>query len=276
MRGLVLVGIVALLPGCGSPTGGSPSPVPEPRSADEGSAEPPATALPEDLPERLEIEGRRRSPTGDDRVLKLTPAGARLGLAHGKARVALRYQPAQDALASTYAALRREGFDRLRMVAGSIPAAGGTSIRVTTGDQTHAASAMGRQVPDDAQAYARCLAALEEHVPAGRSAVVVEVRWDASMRDRSAGIDVDAGSDLVGLHRASDEPGPAMGTIELHLARARPLELQLRQGGPAGRSTVATVHAGMERGVELAFDEASGEVVMRPLGGEAAAAVPSP
>jgi hypothetical protein len=224
--------------------------------------------LPADLPERLELEVRRRSQEGDDQVLKLTPAGARYGLSRGKARIALRYRLDEGALAAAWAVLRREGFDRLESVPrqGATPA-GGTSLRASTGTETYTITAMGRQAPagEDAEAYARCLAAVEELLPAGRGEVVVQVRWDASMKERSAGLDVDVGDDLVGLHRVAQPLAPALETFELHLARARPLELQLRQGGNAPRSTTLTVRAGEARGVEVAFDAALGEAVLRPL-----------
>lgn len=245
--------------------------------------------MPEDLPERLEVEVRRRTEDGEDQVLKLTPAGARYGSSHGKARIALRYRLPEGALSSVYATLRHEGFDGLRTVphAGGGPS-GGTSLRVSTGTETYTATSMGRQrpAPEDAEAFTRCVAAAEDLLPAGRSDVVVLVRWDASMRDQSAGLDVDVGDDLVGLHRVT---GPATGTgtaaaletFELHLARARPLQLQLRQSGPrtprasadegtvedapTRQSSTLTVRAGVERGIELAFDAARGEVVARPL-----------
>lgn len=256
------------------------------------------TALPADLPERLEVEVRRRNEDGEDRVLKLTPAGARYGASHGKARLALRYRLPEDALASVYATLRHEGFDGLRTVPYAGPdAAGGTSLRVSTGTETYAVTSMGRQrpAPEDAEAFTRCMAAAEELWPAGRSDVVVVVRWDASLRelgvsgplrDQTAGLDIDAGEDLVGVHRVATPPGPGsapeppLATFELHLARARPLELQLRQSssrsrktaadgttadGAARRSSLVTVQAGIERGVELAFDAAQGEVVLRRL-----------
>lgn len=278
-----LLAVLALLAGCGGP---SPAPTSE-RSGDAAPASAPATALPEDLPERLEVEYRRRAKDGGDLVLKLTPAGARYGLAHGKARVALRYQPPADALASVYATLRQEGFDGIETVdrEGAIEV-GGTSLRVFTGTDAWSVTAMGRRgpAPDDAQAYARTVAAMEALVPAGRSDVVVLVRWDASMRERNAGLDVDVGADLVGVHRVAP-PGDASPRMvpeafELHLARPRPLQLQLRQASSSAPATTLTVQAGIERGVELAFDAARGEVIVRPLSAAPtagpAAAVASP
>ena len=253
-------------------------------SSSPGGAEGPSTALPADLPERLEIEYRRRTEDGDDLVLKLTPAGARYGLAHGKARVALRYRLPEGALASTYATLRQEGFDRLETVPREGVATGGTSLRVSTGAETYVANAMGRQgpKPEDAETHARCIAVVEALMPTRRSDVVVELRWDASvlrMRDHGASLDVDVGDDLLGLHRRGPGSGTASEpvTLELHLAQARPLELLLRQSGPrsprssapegAAGSTTLVVAAGQERGVELAFDATRGEVVARPLSG---------
>lgn len=280
------------LVGCGGDGRGSPSPAPHAIDRAHDPAPDPAarpTALPADLPERLEVEVRRRTEDGEDQVLKLTPAGARYGSSHGKARIALRYRLPEDALSSVYATLRHEGFDGLHTVPhGGGGALGGASLRVSTGTETYTTTSMGRQrpAPDDAEAFIRCVAAAEELLPAGRSDVVVIVRWDASMRDQNAGLDVDVGEDLVGLHRV---PGPATGsgteaaleTFELHLARARPLQLQLRQSGPrtprasadegivkdapAPHSSTLTVQAGTERGIELAFDAARGEVVTRPL-----------
>jgi hypothetical protein len=262
--------------GCG---GGSGPPEAASRAGEPPEARlEPVSALPADLPERLEIEYRRRMEDGDDRVLKLTPAGARHGLAHGKARVAVRYRLPEDALPSVYATLRQEGFDRMETVPRQGTALmGGTSVRVSTGTETYVVNAMGLQGPrpEDAEAHARCIAGLEALLPTGRSDVVVELRWDASvheMRDHNASLDVDAGEDLVGLHRRSPASGAETAaepvTLELHLARARPLELQLRQSGPRGaapRSTTLVVAAGEERGVELSFDATLGEVVARTL-----------
>lgn len=293
--------VVASALGCGGGGSGPSRPTPQAVERSDDRSTPgdaaPDTALPADLPEALELEVRRRTQDGEDRVVKLTPAGARYGLSHGKARIALRYRLEEGALAAAWQALRREGFDRLETVAREGGAqAGGTSVRVSTGSETYTSTAMGRQEPtaEDAEAYARCVAAVEALLPAGRSDVVVEIRWDASMKDRSAGLDVDVGSDLVGLHRAAttdaakasvgapsgSTPGEADGlgrlappleTFELHLAKTRPVELQLRQGGNAPRSIMLTVRAGEERGVEVAFDAALGEAVLRPL-----AATPEP
>lgn len=290
MPAAVLLAALAALVVSGAACGGgsgSPSPVPQ---AGERAGDPaldpaaPQTALPPDLPEGLEVEVRRRTADGEDRVLKLTPAGARYGLSHGKARIALRYRLPEDALSPVYATLRHAGFDGLRTVpheGGAMP--GGTSLRVSTGTETYTTASMGRQrpAPDDAEAFTRCVAAAELLLPAGRSDVVVRVRWDPSMRaarDLTAGLDVDVGEDLVGLHRV---PGPATPpaagaaaepeTFELHLARARPLQLQLRQSSSqaprASDSRMLTVQAGEEPGVEVvvevAFDAALGEVVLR-------------
>jgi hypothetical protein len=227
--------------------------------------------LPADLPEALEIEYRRHTADGDDLVLKLTPAGARYGWARGKARVALRASLPAATLAGAYATLRREGFDRLETVPGQVAAAaaGGTSLRLAFGEQRHTVIAMGGRAPapDAAEAYARCVAAMEQLLPTGRSDVVVSVRWDVSMRDRTAGLDVDVGADLVGLHRVRPPGQPRVEqdgeTVELHLARPRALQLQLRQSGVS--PTTLTVHAGQEPGIELAFDAPRGEVVARPL-----------
>lgn len=262
--------LLGVLLGCGGASGPpSPTPIPAEQRGDPAPDATPVTELPVDLPEQLELEYRRRTEDGDDLVLKLTPAGARYGLAHGKARVALRYQPPADALASTYAALRREGCDRLQSEPREATTAGGTSLRLSTGAEVFTVSAMGRHAPApaDAQAYARCVAALEERLPTGRSDVVVLLRWHASMKDRGAGLDVDVGTDLVGLHRVAgaEHDGP---TFALHLARARPLELQLRHGGAASRSTTLTLQAGVERGVEVVHDAARGEVVARALAAE--------
>jgi hypothetical protein len=265
--------VAAMLLGCGGASG-PPGPVPASgeRRGDPTSGETLVTDMPVDLPDRLELEYRRRTADGDDMVLKLTPAGARYGLAHGKARVALRYQLPADALASTYAALRREGCDRLQSEPREAPAMGGTSLRLSTGTAVYTVSAMGQHTPahTDAQAYARCVAAMEERLPTGRSDVVVLLRWHASMADQSAGLDVDVGPDLVGLHRVADAERDAS-TLALHLARARPLQLQLRWVGAAARSTTLTLQAGVERGVEVAFDAERGEVIARPLPAEPAA-----
>jgi hypothetical protein len=260
--------------GCGG-SSGPPSPVPERQGDPAPVAAATHTALPADLPERLEIEYRRRSEDGDDLVLKLTPAGARYGLAHDAARVALRYPLPPTVLASVYATLQQEGFARLETTARDGASGGGTSLRVSTGSERHAVSAMGRQGPSDAQAYARCVAAVEALLPTGRSDVVVQLRWDASMAGQSAGLDIDVGEDLVGLHRvpgrAPAQP-PSVQTFELHLARARPLQLQLLRGGKVPRSTTLTLQAGVDRGVEVVFDAERGQVTTRPLGPEPATA----
>jgi hypothetical protein len=282
--------MVALLLGCGGGFG-APHPEPTPTPVRSGQAAPtpaPTTALPVDLPEALEVEYRRRSTGGGDLVLKLTPAGARLGLAHGKARLALRYPLPADVLASIYATLRQEGFDGLETVDLEQPAAvGGTSLRVSTGTEAWSVAAMGRRgpAPEDAEAYARTVAAVEALVPTERSAVVVRVRWDPSMRRHDAALDVDVGEDLVGVHRVTARgdapPGASPEELELHLARPRALQLQLRQAGPPARATTLTVHAGVERGIALRFEAERGEVIVEPLTAEpaphhGAAATPPP
>jgi hypothetical protein len=219
--------------------------------------------------------------------------GARYGLAHDEVRVALRYQLSPAALDSVYATLRQEGFDRIETVPRDGPSVGGTSVRVSTGSGRHSASAMGRHgpAPADAEAYARCIAAIEALLPTGRSDVVVQLRWDPSMAEQSAGLDIDVGTDLVGLHRvsgsergveasagagASASASASTGVVELHLARARPLQLQLRHGSPVPRSTTLTLQAGSERGVELVFDDARGQVITRPLTSAPASASADP
>lgn len=270
--------LLALLLGCGGGPADPGSPSPSPQGGPAPVAVASHTALPADLPERLEIEYRQRTEDGDDLVLKLTPAGARYGLAHDGARVALRYPLPPEVLDSVYATLRAEGFDRIETVPRDGASAGGTSLRVSTGTERHSASAMGRNgpAPADAPAYASCVAAVEALLPTGRSDVVVQLRWDPSMAEQSAGLDIDVGTDLVGLHRI---PGPAPGveagpgpgpvpmpvTVELHLARARPLQLQLRHGTPVPRSTTLTLQAGVDRGVEVVFDAEQGQVTTRPL-----------
>jgi hypothetical protein len=280
VRPLALATLLALVLGCGGASSGPPAPVLQA----QGDPAPAPTASPADLPERLEIEYRRRTEQGDDLVLKLTPAGARYGLAFSgaadpntgsrqKARVALRYQLPPDALGSVYAALQQEGFERIQSAPHDDAPVGGTSLRVSTAGVRHSVSAMGRHAPvaADAPAYARCLAAVEALLPRGRSDVVVHVRWDASMTGQSTGLDVDVGTDLVGLHHVpaaasagepADSPSPM---VELHLAQARPLQLQLRDGSSTPRATTLTVQAGVERGVVVAFDAEQGRAVLRPL-----------
>ncbi|MCA9712489.1 MAG: hypothetical protein KDK70_42060, partial [Myxococcales bacterium] len=108
MRGSALLApalALALVGGCGRDS--TPQPVSQ---AAERSAEPSRgsghTDLPPQVPDRLEVELRQRTDVGDDTVLKLTPAGARYGLAHGKSRVSLRYRLPADALGPLYQVLR--------------------------------------------------------------------------------------------------------------------------------------------------------------------------
>ncbi len=263
MRPPVLAALVTVLLGCGGSGSAPPSPVPAPRS----DPAPPNTALPADLPERLEIEYRQRAANGDDVVLKLTPAGARYGWARGSARVALRYQLPPEALASVYTALRHEGFDRIDTVPDEA-VMDGTALRLSFGAERYSASAMARHAPApaNAEAYARCLAAVEAVLPTGRSDVVVEVRWDPSMAEQSAALDVDVGEDLVGVQLPpSSDAGER---LELHLARARPLELQLRHGSPTPSAITRTLQAGSDRGVEVVFDAERGEASPRILAPE--------
>lgn len=234
------------------------------------------TDLPPDLPDRVEVEYRRRSEDGDDVVLKLTPAGARYGWAHGKARVALSYQLPLEDLSSVYATLRHEGFDRIDTVPSEDPARGGTTLRISLGGERHSASAMARHAPapEHAEAYARCVAAVEALLPEGRGEIVAQLRWDPSMAEHSAGLDLDLGNDLVGVHRRPTAQGDGLELhLELHLARARPLQLQLRHGSPVATATTLTFEAGVDRGVEVVFDADRSAPVVRRLAPQAAPVV---
>jgi len=208
------------------------------------------------------VDLRRRSEAGDDVVLKLTEAGARYGVARGKARVALRYRLDPDAFDELYATLRAEAFDRIETEPVETAPTSGTSLRITAGPGRYSASAMGRRKPTEAyaEAYDRCVRAAESLLPADRSSTVVTVRWHASMADRSASIDIDIGEDFVGLVRLPGE----LPEVELHLARPRELELLLRHGSPP-RSSTHHVRAGKELGIEIRYDAEHDRVIARPL-----------
>lgn len=251
--------------GCGRATE-APSPRSRPQGDPAPVADPVDSALPAERPEQLEIELRRRTDDGDDVVLKLTPAGARYGHARGKARVALSYRPSDADLDEVYALVRREGFDRIETAPrpdapptdqGS---AGGTSLRVIAGPGRYSASAMGRRAPapEHAEAYARCVAAVESLLPQGRGDVVIDLRWDPSMADHAAALDMDVGDDFVGLHRVSAPDAPPHWA--LHLARPRALELRLRHGSPPTATTIA-VPPGPRGDVLVTFDAEQDAVV---------------
>ena len=249
---------LALLLACGGP---APQPVPATGTPAE-SAEELDTDLPAELPTPFELDLRQRSEDGDDLVLKLTESGARYGVAHGRARVALRYRFEPAALERAYAALRHGGYDRIETQTRARPSGSGSTMRVKAGPVDHSVSAMGRNEPTErwAEAYAASVAAAESLLPRGRSEVVVRLHWDESMAERAAALDMDLGEDFVGIHRL---PGPRP-DVELHLLRARPLEMLLRAGSPP-TSTTLTIEAGRDAGIEIAYDPQRDAVVLRPL-----------
>lgn len=273
-RGLLAGLLVPLLWGCGSSDPAPrPAPLREGPDASRSAAVDSGTDLPPDRPSPFELDLRRRTDDGDDLVLKLTEGGARYGVARGKARVALRYRSAPEALEEVYATLRDEGFDRIETEPRASGPTSGSSIRVKAGPAHFSVSAMGRMAPTKqwADAYARTAAAAEALLPRGKSETVVVVQWDPSVGDRAAALDVDLGEDLVGVHR---RPGPRP-DVELHLARARPLEMLLRTGSPP-TSTPLTIEAGRDRGVRVVYDEAESTLVLRPSLDAEPAAQPSP
>lgn len=253
----------ALVIGCGG-SNGNPTPTPAPQAASPSA---PATDdlntdLPPARPSPFEVDLRQRTQDGDDHVLKLTENGARYGVARGKARVALRFPVDPADLDDLYATLRQVGYDRIEtQPLGNAPSSG-SSMRVKAGPQHVSVSSMGRMQPTEAwtDAYARSVAATEALLPRGRSETVVEVRWHESMEGRAAAIDVDVGKGFVGVHRL-DGSRP---DVEIHLAEARPLQMLLRYGSPP-TSTPLAIEAGRDRGVEVAYDEQSDAVVLRPL-----------
>lgn len=262
--------------GCG---GSSGSPAPVPRTAADPAAPGPAagvddaSALPAELPERLEIELRRRTEAGDDVVLKLTPVGARYGVAHGKARVALSFPLDPDGLAGAYATLRREGFDRIETAPGSDAPLPGTSMRVTAGPARHSVGAMGRQapLPEHADAYARCVTAVESLLPQGTGAAVLHLRWDPALAEQATALDLDAGDAFAGLRRV-DEPDGAP-HFALHLTEPRTLQVRLRSGTPPQSSTL-TVPAAPDSGLRVTLGP-DGAAVLQPWS-PAGAAAPAP
>ncbi|MEX1362925.1 MAG: hypothetical protein AB1Z98_07355 [Nannocystaceae bacterium] len=249
--------------GCGGrETGPQPSPAqPSTRQAAE-VADGLDTDLPPERPSPLEIDLRERTDDGDDVVLKLTEAGARYGVARGKTRVALRYVVTDAALDDVYGQLRRNRFDRIETKSEGTGPTSGSSMRLKAGPALVSASAMGRTTPTPewTEAYARSAAAVEALLPRAKTDVVVNVRWDASMEGRSAAIDFDLGEDFRGVHRG---PGP-MPNVELHLQRPRPLQVTVRHGSPP-TSTSLNIEAGRDAGVEVAYDETTSAVVLRPI-----------
>lgn len=249
--------------GCGSdsrPSGPSPRAAsPAPRAATPDTLD---TDLPPDMPERLEVELRRRTEQGDDTVLKLTPAGARYGLAQGKSRVSLRFMLPPEALEPVYQTLREQSFDRIESQPRPDAPVSGSSLRVIAGPGRYSTSAMGRSapLPEYADAYERCTAAAQALLPQGRGRTVVRVHWHESIGDHAAALDINADPGFVGLHRV---PGPRP-DIELHLEQPRPLTVMLRHGTPA-QSETRQIQAGHEAGIEVAYDAEQERVVLRPL-----------
>lgn len=220
------------------------------------------TDLPAEMPPELEIELRRRDRAGNDTVLKLTPGGARYGVARGKARVALRFVLPPTALEPVWQTLREASFDRIRTEATPNTAKEGTSMRVTAGPARYSASTLGRNAPPPEQTedYARCVSAAEGMMPSDRGETTLAIHWDASVEDRAAALDIEAGDALLGLHRV---PGPRP-DAELHLSEPRPVTMLLRHGIPA-TSTSLTLQAGSDHGVEVAYDPEQDTLVLRPL-----------
>ncbi len=220
------------------------------------------TSLPATPPPKVTVDYRIRTRDGDDHVLKLTDQGARYGLVHAKARVALRFGLEAGALHAVYDTLRMQSFDRIESIEAPTPPARGTSIQLTAGAGRHGASHMGRSMPaaEWADGYARSLASVDALVPAGRSEVVVHIRWDDSMAERAAALDIELGQDLVGVHR---QPG-TLPNVDLHIAAPRPLAALIRHGSPA-TSSRHQIEAGAQWGAEVAYDADLDAVVLRPL-----------
>ncbi len=241
----------------------SPRPAPQ-RAAPTARAADPAldTDLPASMPESLELELRRRTEDGDDTVLKLTPAGARFGRARGKSRVSLRFGLPPEALAAAYQTLREASFDRIETHARAGGSTAGSSLRVIAGPGRYSVGAMGRNAPTDEHmdAYARCVDAVSSLLPTGRSATVVQVRWDRSIGEHAASLDINADPGFVGVHRI---PGPHP-AIDLHLAQPRLMTVLLRHGSPPQSETHES-DAGRDRGLEIAYDDEPARVVVRPL-----------
>lgn len=248
------------------PTARAASPAPSAATPDRLD-----TDLPPHMPERFEVELRRRTPKGDDTVLKLTPAGARYGLARGKSRVSLRFMLPPGTLGTVYQTLREESFDRIESGPSAQAPLAGSSLRVTAGPGRYSASAMGRSAPvaEHAAAYAHCVEIAGSLLPQGHGETVVRVHWHESIGDHAASLDINADPGFVGIHRA---PG-SRPDVELHLERPRPLSIQLRHGTPP-RSETHTIEAGRDHGLEVAYDPEQQRVVLRPMAAAPAGSTP--
>lgn len=251
-----ILSVMVLAIGCG---GGANSPTPASEQAAGGQADKPSAAAVAESPRPspFEIDFRRRSDRGEDEVLKLTEFGARYGIAHGRNRVALRYDLDPAELDAIYEVFTQQSFKTIEtQVVASSPTSG-SSIRMKAGPSIFTVSAMGRRgpVPDHIPLYDRCAEAVLDALPSEQGPVVIEVRWDASMADQAAAVDIDVGNVLAGVHPLEG----AEHDVAVHLREPRDIQVLVRHSSPP-KTTTLDFESDRHAGIALRFDEPSATV----------------
>lgn len=278
-RPLALLAIALLSAACGSRKDPEPSAAAQ-AQAEAGRPSPTAVAklpteLPPERPSPFEAEYRVMGGDPDDAVMiKLTEKGLRYSTGDRHHRIVLSYED-DTSLDRIYTALREASFDRIETRPVRSSDRGGTSIRLLAGTHRHSVSDMGRIYPKDewATEYDAAAKAMESLLPAGQAseaAAAIVLRWDATMRDHDASLDLPLGARFAGIEKV----GPTGADVRVHLRTAGPVEVALRHGPPA-TTTTHTLDPAKHAALLVRFDEEQGIPIARLLGANELAALPS-
>lgn len=132
-----------------------------------------------------------------------------------------------ETVQALYATLREHQLDKIDTRPNPGADVDGTSIRMLAGRRPASASRMGHFEPEPqyAQDYEACVQALRDLVPdISERGVTLEIEFDPSMAERRASVELDLGTDLLGVTRAP---------LTVRVAQPRRVTLKVRVGPPA-------------------------------------------
>ncbi|MBL4685487.1 MAG: hypothetical protein JKY37_12910 [Nannocystaceae bacterium] len=132
-----------------------------------------------------------------------------------------------EAVEALYATLREHRLDKIDTRPNPDADVDGTSIRMLAGRRAASASRMGHFEPEPqyAQDYEACVQALRDLVPdVSDRGVALQIEFDPSMAERRASVELDLGTDLLGVTRTP---------LTVHVAQPRLVTLKVRVGPPA-------------------------------------------
>jgi hypothetical protein len=279
LRPLEIWALALATAACGARKDSEPAAAAQPAKGDRStpvSAPKLPTELPADRPSPFEAEYRVMDERNNDAVMvKLTEKGLRYSTGDRHHRVVLSFED-DTSLDRIYAALRASSFDRIETRPARSSDRGGTSIRLLAGTLRHSVSDMGRIYPKDEwateyDAAAKAMESLLPTSPAGEAAGAIQLRWDPTMKDHDASLDLPLGTRFGGIEKV----GPTTADVRVHLRATDPIEITLRHGP----TTTASTHAldpARHAALLVSFDAEQGIPIARALTAEQLAALTKP